>query len=62
VDKAYVRIAAALLIGLAGYLVGLSIATHAAIAATEQYLVEQGHAEYYLDADNQRQWRMKECE
>ena len=26
------------------------------------WLVRQGHAEYYLDADNQRQWRMKECE
>ena len=29
---------------------------------SQDTLVESGHAEYYLDANNQRQWRMKECE
>ena len=25
----------------------------------EDDLVQSGHAEYYLDADNEKQWRMK---
>lgn len=28
----------------------------------KEELVESGHAEYYLDEENTKQWRIKDCE
>lgn len=30
-------------------------------SASQNIAVEAGHAEYYLDENNERQWRWKDC-
>lgn len=41
--------------GIIGFIIGVSV-EHEDFA---KCLVKSGHAEYYLDKNNQRQWRMK---
>ena len=41
------------------FLIGIGIGKVGADASWEIRLVQSGHAEYYLDKDNCRQWRMK---
>jgi hypothetical protein len=46
---------------LAGTIIGLHIEPTDPLTrdSVRKVLVKAGHAEYYLDADNNRQWRLK---
>lgn len=47
---------------MAGILVGVITSNIARDAVWKAEAVEAGHAEYYLDENNERQWRWKDGE
>lgn len=52
-------LAAAWVIAAVVFLSGWLCGREAGDEAMQEKLVKSGHAEYYLDEDNQKQWRMK---
>ncbi len=45
---------------LLGYLLGLLLGLGSGKESLRSEAVKSGHAEYYLDANNERHWRWKE--
>ena len=49
----------AILFGVACFILGHAIGRNIGRDTMRAELVDDGHAEYYLDENNERQWRMK---
>lgn len=49
------------LIAILFFVVGIFVGDKMEEETIKDNLVKSGHAEYYLDKKNNRQWRMKSC-